>query len=481
LDPSPDSQYGVFRFQGVGLSEEQQQQQQSYRQNFIDSLRQELVAIVEAKLSPMALKYGYTTSPLEDKVKWSPIVLILGNYSSGKSTLINELLGVDVQKTGQAPTDDSFTVITYGDRADQWQERDGMVLLNDPQYPFQHMKHHGQRFAAHFRLKQVRAPLLESLSIIDTPGMLDSVSERDRGYEYQQVVAELATIADLILILFDPHKAGTVRETYESLRQTLPRSTFEDRLRFVLNRVDECANINDLLRVYGTLCWNLSQMTGRKDIPPIYLTYSEEQGRPHPPQFLSLITNQRNELRQAIEDAPKHRLDHLATFIETHGERLRHLLEALQVYGRERRLMSAKLLGLGGFFALLCGGISYWVFLEVGALSSMQPEFVPVLGGIVALLTGLLWFAFLQPFLMRRFHLSRLADAGRLTRLDNQGRRESWDVVEPVLKAFLEEQNGRFSLYAVQRDLRDISRACEKSSREARAALNELSQLSTDQ
>ncbi len=39
-------------------------------------------------------------------------VCVVGRNGSGKSTLINELVGQDVQRTGQAPTDDSFTIIT---------------------------------------------------------------------------------------------------------------------------------------------------------------------------------------------------------------------------------------------------------------------------------------------------------------------------------------------------------------------------------
>jgi energy-coupling factor transporter ATP-binding protein EcfA2 len=59
-------------------------------------------------------------------------VLFLGNYSSGKSTLINELLGVPIQATGQAPTDDCFTVITYDEVPGPvrvTEERDGCFLL----------------------------------------------------------------------------------------------------------------------------------------------------------------------------------------------------------------------------------------------------------------------------------------------------------------------------------------------------------------
>jgi predicted GTPase len=122
----------------------------------------------------------------------------------------------------------------------------------------------------------VNSPFLKNLAIIDTPGMLDSIAERDRGYNYQEVIGDLAQIADLVLILFDPHKPRTVREAHTSLRDTLPDRTFEDRILFVLNRIDECASLMDLLQVYGTLCWNLSQMTGRKDIPTIHLVYSPQ-------------------------------------------------------------------------------------------------------------------------------------------------------------------------------------------------------------
>jgi GTPase SAR1 family protein len=310
-----------------------------YRDNYITALRKELLDLVADRLTPVALRYGYSEVPLETNIKWRPQVLVLGNYSSGKSTLINELLGAPIQATGQAPTDDSFTVITF-DAQDGpirvTEERDGRFLLADPEYPFESLRKHGHRFASHFRLKKVNSPFLKNLALIDTPGMLDSVAERDRGYNYQQVIGDLAHIADLVLMLFDPHNPGTVREVYNSLRDTLPARTFEDRVIFVLNRIDACTSLVDLLRVYGTLCWNLSQMTGRKDIPSIRLTYStraagEHSGSGGPPRhgYLQYLDNQREELRRAILEAPRYRLDHLAAFVETHGERLAHLLEEI--------------------------------------------------------------------------------------------------------------------------------------------------------
>lgn len=58
----------------------------SYSENYMESLRAELVAMVERQLSPVAMRYGYSEVPLEGNIKWRPQVLVLGNYSSGKST-----------------------------------------------------------------------------------------------------------------------------------------------------------------------------------------------------------------------------------------------------------------------------------------------------------------------------------------------------------------------------------------------------------
>ena len=49
------------------------------------------------------------------------------------------------------------------------EERDGKVLLNDPQFPFANLKKHGERFASHFRLKKVNSPFLFLTKIYDTP------------------------------------------------------------------------------------------------------------------------------------------------------------------------------------------------------------------------------------------------------------------------------------------------------------------------
>ena len=464
------------------------------RDSYIESLRSELLDLVEEHLSPIALRYGYSEVPLESNIKWRPLVLVLGNYSSGKSTLINDFLGMKIQATGQAPTDDSFTVITYGEPEDDAEpdtvrvveSRDGKFLLNDPEYPFETLKRYGQRFAAHFRLKKVNSPFLENMAIIDTPGMLDSITERDRGYDYQEVIGDLAQMADLVLVLFDPHKAGTVRETHTSLRDTLPTKTFEDRVLFVLNRIDECASLIDLLQVYGTLCWNLSQMTGRKDIPPIRLTYSPH-AMPAPPgelgrdlDYLQYLDNQRMELKEAVRQAPRYRLDNLATFVETHGERLSHLLEALVSYRTRRKRHRLKQIGVGVVSGVLIGGMAA-AGLVGGGLLAPEPYLLGAAAGGVGLLAMALWMSTAGRWLKRRFHRDQLRHLDQLTPLRNQTRRDSWQHVRDLVYVTLKNSGELVSLKQLKAEYQEVYRIYREGAKDIREALNELSTLGPDE
>ncbi len=459
-----------------------------YRENYIASLRSEIVETVAEHLSPVSSHYGYSDVPLETNIRWRPMVLIIGNYSSGKSSLINEFLGTQIQATGQAPTDDSFTVITYDDSVGEdepihvTEERDGKALLNDPEYPFTTLKKHGQRFASHFRLKKVNSPFLKDLAIIDTPGMLDSITERDRGYDYQEVVGDLAQKADLVLVLFDAHKAGTIREAYKSIRETLTANTFEDRIIFVLNRIDECTCLDDLLRVYGALCWNLSQITGRKDIPLIHMTYSPHaSGNSHQSvrcaDYLPLLENQREQLKKIISRTPRRRLDHLATFVETHGERLTHYLEALSSFRKATRAYRTRMTLKGFLVSLLAGGVAAFALMAAGL---PDPILLLSVGGGVAGIFMLLWIMAIQGALERKYHQKMLENLDTLTDQEDQTRRDTWGAVKNIVYNRLKKGEGRYSYFEIKRDLVLVRRAYLEASEDIRKALSEIAAMHDD-
>ena len=388
---------------------------------------------VNKKIAPLFAKYDMDFTSLESGMKWKPIVLIIGNYSSGKSTLINEIIGTDIQRTGQAPTDDAFTVIT-SEGKDRPEEVPGSTLINDDLLPFVKFKKYGEKLTAHLVLKNIDSPAFENMAIIDSPGMLDATTEKDRGYDYMEVLGEFAKMADLIVLMFDPHKAGTIKETYSAIRNTLPEKSGEDRIIFVMSRIDECDNISDLVRSYGTLCWNMSQMTGRKDIPHIFLTYSP--GVTSSTKAVDWWPQERTELKEKIFAAPGLRINHILEDIDRQLNELQIVSEAIAEFTqRGRKLFKefAKItiaIGVG----LFCFGDvitnSLFSLPRQTLISSLRGEgfsfmnlLLPLFFLCGTLAVGMVIF---NAFGFKQLLNKTLADSSTLVSLDNEYRKNLW-------------------------------------------------------
>ena len=258
---------------------------------------------------PLPRGFGQTTG-------W-PTVLLLGNHSSGKSSFINYLLDQEVQKTGLAPVDDGFTVIAYGDT----DEFDGQTVVSHPELPFRALERFGPGFLSHLRLKTRSIDLLKALTLIDSPGMIDSADTASgRNYDFLGVVRDFSDRADLILFFFDPDKPGTTGETLSVFLKAL--DGVEHKLLILMNKVDQLHNIRDFARAYGALCWNLSKVTRTKDIPHVFCTYI--------PQLVDRTARERRENRIPLEDFDISR-DEVVTEIErTSARRADNLVTALR-------------------------------------------------------------------------------------------------------------------------------------------------------
>lgn len=415
-------------------------------------VRVALEQLVNGSIVPIAQRYDYSPQTFHLQPQWKPVVLVIGNYSSGKSTLINELLGGNIQRTGQAPTDDCFTIIAGADPVagpDEpsrvIEEVPGTSLINDPKLPFSSFKKFGTRFISHFLMKKVNSPILKNLVLIDSPGMLDSVAELDRGYDYQQVIGQLAELADLVVLVFDPHRAGTIKETYVAIRSTLPQATSEDRVLFVLNRIDECSSLMDLVRCYGVLCWNLSQMTGRKDIPRVYLTYSPKAGRGN--SKFEELADERSELVEKIEQAPRLQVSHLLGTVDQHLHRLELVTGTLQRAAKRYQLRvwqyiqgAAILVVVAAFLldtmmALMVGNISR---SSVGRLFKGEFFDWPLLFLLFLLFAGAagaVWH-FRRRY-RPRLHQELLENVNELATLENRYSLDLWDAVRPKVEQLL--------------------------------------------
>jgi len=436
-----------------------------------ETLTKELEQVLRSKMSPLFERYGLDIKDLLTPFKWKPVVLIIGNYSSGKSTLINEILGGEIQRTGQAPTDDSFTVLAAPESSEAEEEVPGSTLVSDERLPFSSLRHFGESLLSHMRLKRVDAPILQNCAIIDTPGMLDSVTEKDRGYDYLGVVGELAKLADLIILMFDPHKAGTIKETYQAIRSTLPGSTGEDRVIYVLNRIDECESISDLLRSYGTLCWNLSQMTGRKDMPRIYLTFAPKEGKVLPSGFETWM-NEREELKQAISSAPKMRLNHILQEVDRVVRELSLEIEGMVAFQKRFIHKIKGVLRNWGMLAILAFFFGDLIMKLLtgypdtplaGALLAGNLGFEHFLWPIIwALLVVALASLYVQRLLLPKFTKATLKDLDNLIPLETAYKKNLWNRVRHRIHKLIEEQARRQILIAHSRYLGKIEQFLNK-------------------
>ncbi len=105
------------------------------------------------------------------------LLVMIGPFGSGKSSLINALLGDEVLPTGPIPTTERITILRYGEATGSSKSQDGAETVFHP------------------------APLLKQISLVDTPG-LESVfsqhSERTDSFLHRSdwvVVVMLATQA----------------------------------------------------------------------------------------------------------------------------------------------------------------------------------------------------------------------------------------------------------------------------------------------
>ncbi|KPI83560.1 hypothetical protein ABL78_7399 [Leptomonas seymouri] len=325
-------------------------------------LESKLIELRRLYLDPYDKVYLFL-NPLKST---TPMVMMLGNHSAGKSTLINYLSGREIQETGIAPTDDGFTVIKR-DTFDM--DTDGPSMVSNPKYQYQSLQQFGISFVTHFKMKTRKMPETSQLPmdmvLIDTPGMIDTPlhsskpsasspnasdsmysSDQTRGYDFLGVTRWFAQQSDVILLMFDPANPGTTGETLDVLTKSL--AGFEHKFLLVMNKADAFEKVTDFARAYGTLCWNLSKVMKMKDVPRVYTTCTPLGATARAatattaPATSSTVpgtelSRQRNEIMNEIMSAPIRRMDNLITETEDSARSLLLAMRAAKLLRQDYR------------------------------------------------------------------------------------------------------------------------------------------------
>eukprot|EP00953_Heterococcus_sp_UTEX-ZZ885_P041949 21365-Heterococcus_DN1.PRE.2 len=210
-----------------------------------------------------------TTADLEAK----PQVLLLGQYSTGKTSFIRYMLGRDFpgMHIGPEPSTEAFQAVVGG--AGDF-VIPGTAQCIATELPFAGLSKFGAAFLNHFEASVCKSELLEQLTFIDTPGVLAGGNSKDRGYSFPAVASWFADRSDMILLVFDAHKLD-ISDEFRDLIQAISAHT--DKIRIVLNKAqevdaDRLIKASQSYSVYGALMWGIGRSFKHKsEVPKVYV------------------------------------------------------------------------------------------------------------------------------------------------------------------------------------------------------------------
>lgn len=284
---------------------------------------QRLRKIYHSSIKPLELSYKYNElrqhEITDGEITSKPMVLFLGPWSVGKSTMINYLLGLDESPyqlyTGAEPTTSEFTVLMHGPKV---KTIEGIVMAADSARSFSPLEKFGQNFLEKLIGIEFPHKLLERVSFVDTPGIIENRKQQERGYPFNDVCQWFIDRADLIFVVFDPTKLDVGLELEMLFRQLKGR---ESQIRIILNKADSLAT-QELMRVYGALFWSLAPLINVTEPPRVYVS-SFWPADYHPETHKELFLKEEISLLEDLNQVIENRLENKIAFIRQHAIRVR--------------------------------------------------------------------------------------------------------------------------------------------------------------
>nr|CAH7714740.1 unnamed protein product [Callosobruchus chinensis] len=232
----------------------------------------ELKKLYENAIKPLEVLYKYrdlSNRHFGDAEIFSkPLVLFMGPWSGGKSSIINYLVNNEYNetslRTGAEPSPAYFNILMYGEEPEIL---DGTELMAD--YTFSGLQKFGQGLEERLRGVKLPAKLLEKVNIVEIPGILEVRKQVSRLFPFNDACQWFIDRSDIIFLVYDPSKLDVGPETEAILDQLKGR---EHQTRIVLNKADQ-VKPEELMRVQGSLIWNISPLMSSPQ-PPVMYTVS---------------------------------------------------------------------------------------------------------------------------------------------------------------------------------------------------------------
>ncbi len=223
------------------------------------------------------------------QIPWWPLISVLGTFSAGKSTFINDFLGTDMQRSGNQAVDDKFTVICYS-REKTGHAIPGVALDSDPRFPFYQISQdieqvaegEGRRIDAYLQLKTSASLALRGKILIDSPGF-DADAQRTSTLKITDHIIDLS---DLVLVFFDARhpEPGAMRDTLDHLVTKTINRQDSGKFLYILNQIDTTAredNPEEVVAAWQRALGDRGLTAGR-----FFTIYNEEAANPIPDEAL---------------------------------------------------------------------------------------------------------------------------------------------------------------------------------------------------
>lgn len=237
--------------------------------NIAEITLRELKKLYENAIKPLETLYKYRDLSNrhfgDAEIFAKPLVLFMGPWSGGKSSLINYIVDNEYNetslRTGAEPSPAYFNILMHGDEPEVL---DGTQLAAD--FTFSGLQKFGQGLEERLRGLKLPNKLLEKINIVEIPGILEVRKQISRVFPFNDACQWFIDRADIIFLVYDPSKLDVGPETEAILDQLKGR---EHQTRIILNKADQ-VKPEELMRVQGALIWNISPLMSSAQPPVMY-------------------------------------------------------------------------------------------------------------------------------------------------------------------------------------------------------------------
>ncbi|XP_013186332.2 sarcalumenin [Amyelois transitella] len=290
----------------------------------------DLKKLYENSIKPLETLYKYRDLSNrhfgDPEIFSKPLVLFMGPWSGGKSSIVNYLTGLEFTewslRTGAEPSPAYFNILMHGKNPEVL---DGTQLAAD--WTFSGLQKFGQGLEE--RLRGLRHPskILEKVNIVEIPGILEVRKQVSRVFPFNDACQWFIDRADIIFLVYDPSKLDVGPETEAILDQLKGR---ESQTRIVLNKADT-VKPEELMRVQSALIWNISPLMSSAQ-PPVMYTVSLWSMPYEPSAPVRLLQAQERELLRDLRQAVDKRIENKIASARRFAVRVRNHAKMVDCY-----------------------------------------------------------------------------------------------------------------------------------------------------